>query len=102
MLPRRREIGGVRAHASQRSSSRRTPERDSSITPHMTRCRSWPSSSIASVFHLLERATLQPTTCRMLLRSAHHNPRSPMILDIFRNAASVRVDASYWVDYLQL
>ena len=24
------------------------------------------------------------------------------ILDIFRNAASVRVDASYWVDYLQL
>ena len=24
------------------------------------------------------------------------------ILDIFRNAASVRIDASYWVDYLQL
>jgi hypothetical protein len=24
------------------------------------------------------------------------------ILDIFRNAAAVRVDASYWVDYLQL
>jgi hypothetical protein len=24
------------------------------------------------------------------------------ILDIFRNAASVRVDASYWVDYLQV
>jgi hypothetical protein len=24
------------------------------------------------------------------------------ILDIFRNAASVRVDASYWIDYLQL
>lgn len=24
------------------------------------------------------------------------------ILDIYRNAASVRVDASYWVDYLQL
>ena len=24
------------------------------------------------------------------------------ILDIFRNTASVRVDASYWVDYLQL
>ncbi|MGH7693430.1 MAG: nuclear transport factor 2 family protein, partial [Gemmatimonadaceae bacterium] len=24
------------------------------------------------------------------------------ILDIFRNAASVRVDASYWVDYLQM
>jgi hypothetical protein len=24
------------------------------------------------------------------------------ILDIFRNTASVRIDASYWVDYLQL
>ena len=24
------------------------------------------------------------------------------ILDIYRNAASVRIDASYWVDYLQL
>jgi hypothetical protein len=24
------------------------------------------------------------------------------ILDIFRNAASVRVDASYWIDYLQM
>jgi hypothetical protein len=24
------------------------------------------------------------------------------ILDIFRNAASVRIDASYWVDYLQM
>ena len=24
------------------------------------------------------------------------------ILDIYRNAASVRVDASYWIDYLQL
>jgi hypothetical protein len=24
------------------------------------------------------------------------------ILDIYRNAASVRIDASYWIDYLQL
>lgn len=24
------------------------------------------------------------------------------ILDVFRNAASVRVDASYWIDYLQM
>lgn len=24
------------------------------------------------------------------------------ILDVYRNAASVRIDASYWVDYLQL
>jgi hypothetical protein len=24
------------------------------------------------------------------------------ILDIYRNAASARIDASYWVDYLQL
>ncbi len=32
-------------------------------------------------------------------RDRHDDVR---ILDIYRNAASVRIDASYWVDYLQL